>query len=395
MSKPKRPSPVHHGDVTLSVVRGPHEGRWYWRAKRGRDPEPWPDGLPHWMSAEEARTLPMGAFAAIAMASSPDPGAPTVLDAIGALLGHREALAGRKESTIRIDRWAARQIVGTPTARTEMAARPLCELTTVELSHWLAGLTHEPTKTRPEPQPLSSNSKAKVLALLRASIAFGVRRGWWGPLRADLPAVKPKREMARWAPPEAAVLAYLDWLADNAPRGVWLATRIQAETGCRIGEVAGQRGVEGARWADFDLLAEPAVWHLREGKTGARRVVLSAALAGLLRAEAGRLEQPDGPIAEDKPEAVDGSTWLRLYSLGYVTAMAEQGVLVRRIRTHDLRHRYLSEAVARGVDLKTISAQCGVGVETLLRNYTHTHDQRRAESAEVLSLGGPRLRGVG
>lgn len=402
MSTPKRPASVPHGDVTLSVVRHrQRDQRWYWRAKRGRKVEPWPEGLDRWMTVGEARTLPMGHFAAEPAPQTPDPEperAPTVHDAIDALVTHRESFPGRARSTTRTDRWTARQIVGTPEQRTAFASSPIAQLDEVTVARWLAGLRTQGTKGRPEGKPLSANSRIKVKAMLMSAIQHGVSRGWWPPPGVEGPRIKQQREIPRWAPPESAVRAYLAWLQDHAPRGVWLITYLQAETGCRAHEVGGKRYQEGARWADLELDMEPAVWRVDGNtKTGARRIVLPRALGAVLRAERGRRLFDDGHVllTPDRPPGTDAATWVNSYGRAYVVAMAEQGVLARRIRTHDLRHRWISEAVARGRDLKTISAQAGVSIETLIRDYTHTSDQRRAETAEAMSLGAVGLREVG
>ncbi len=63
------------------------------------------------------------------------------------------------------------------------------------------------------------------------------------------------------------------------------------------------------------------------------------------------------------------------------------------VSPHLLRHAFVSELVARGFDVKLISEITGHSPEVLLRNYTHTSDERKREAME--SLAGTRAAAVG
>ena len=63
----------------------------------------------------------------------------------------------------------------------------------------------------------------------------------------------------------------------------------------------------------------------------------------------------------------------------------------RRVRFHDLRHTFATEALEHGMDVKTLSAVIGhVSAATTLDIYTHVTDQMRTQAAEKIDrrMGG-------
>ena len=57
----------------------------------------------------------------------------------------------------------------------------------------------------------------------------------------------------------------------------------------------------------------------------------------------------------------------------------------RRVRFHDLRHTFATEALEHGMDVKTLSAVIGhVSAATTLDIYTHVTDQMRTQAAEKI-----------
>lgn len=180
------------------------------------------------------------------------------------------------------------------------------------------------------------------------------------------------------------------WVAldtsDEAPAAV-AAIRLLVLTGLRCGEALS------LRWQDVDL--DGARLQLRDSKTGARRVLLSAPAVELLRSVpqngefvfSGKL---DRVTREERPLADLTHPWQRIRAKAGLSA----------IRLHDLRHSYASVAIGSGHSLPEVGKLLGHRNVATTARYAHLVED--AERRAVRSVGDaiaraikpPRLRSV-
>ena len=60
----------------------------------------------------------------------------------------------------------------------------------------------------------------------------------------------------------------------------------------------------------------------------------------------------------------------------------------KRVRFHDLRHTFATNAIASGMDIKTLSSIIGhISTETTVNIYTHLTDQMKQEAAKQIDSG--------
>ena len=142
-------------------------------------------------------------------------------------------------------------------------------------------------------------------------------------------------------------------------------------TGCRRNEVLE------LRWDDIDRTAGEL--RLRDGKTDARMVPLTPAVAGVLE-DIPRV--PDNPwvIAGQKPGA-------RMTNVNdpWLVVRARAGLEDARI--HDLRHSWASRALAQGESLSMIGKLLGHSdIETTAR-YAHLARDSIHDAAERIADG--------
>jgi integrase len=141
-------------------------------------------------------------------------------------------------------------------------------------------------------------------------------------------------------------------------RPCWrLALRTLAETGMRVSEL------HELEWQDVDLVGSR--FRVRGGKTAAARrwVAVPPELLDQIAADT----PPDDRTAERR--VFPGATRQAVMHV-IIRACASAGIA--RYTTHDLRHRYISVQVARGVPITTISAQVGhTGKAMTLDTYSH------------------------
>ncbi len=353
VSRPVRPTTRRRGSITAHVVRprgprGPQDGRWYWRARRGRT-NLWSG----WASDEEI----VARLAELAVAIEDDPMLSTrstvgqVLDAwLKYFLTLRRRPASHQIAQCSVDR-----------LRHSLKAIRSGKLTTSAVQRWASGA-------------LDRYSHSTVEADLRR-----LRCVWrWArdPERCpQLPQIgtvdlglPPRRH--RHTPSDPEVMAVHTHLRARAPRWVVRAFELQAVLGTRIGETTA------LRWSDVNLVVGDA---LVSGKTGARVVPLPPAM--LVRLRAWRDEAPAGlVIGADAPDsAVSGMAgWLR---------KACDDVGCRRWTMHALRRRAVDRLARAGVDVGTAAALMGHSVQVMLDAYRQVTDDDRRRAAQAAALG--------
>jgi integrase len=211
-------------------------------------------------------------------------------------------------------------------------------LTTSEVQDWIAGLGLKP------------GSVKRYLATLRALLDYaGVDPN---PAR-DRRVRLPREQRAVVEPPSAA-----DVEAIILHGGRWrLLLTTLAETGMRVGEACE------LEWRDVDEAGTR--FRIRHGKTAAARRWV--AVPDDLMAEITRSAPPDdrGPATRVFPGATVGA-------VGSAVDRACKNAKIAHYHPHDLRHRWASLQVARGVPITMISAQLGHSSKALtLDTYSH------------------------
>ena len=146
------------------------------------------------------------------------------------------------------------------------------------------------------------------------------------------------------------------------------AIRLLILTGCRKNEIVT------LRWDDIDRTAGELL--LRDGKTGARRVILTPAMEWLLE-RIPRIEGNPWVIAGKNPgdhlKNLD-AIWLRL----------RKRAGLDDVRIHDCRHSYASRALAIGEAIPLISEVLGHRKFSTTARYAHlARDGERASAAKV------------
>ena len=146
------------------------------------------------------------------------------------------------------------------------------------------------------------------------------------------------------------------------------ALRLLMLTGCWTGEILT------LRWDDVDRTA--GVLRLRDGKTGARRVILTPAMVWLLE----RI-----PRIEGNPWVITGKNpGDHLKNLDAIWLRLRKRAGLDDLRIHDCRHSYASRALAIGEAIPLISEVLGHRKFSTTARYAHlARDGERASAAKV------------
>jgi len=212
-------------------------------------------------------------------------------------------------------------------------------ITPADVQEWIAGLSLRPSSVR------------RYVATLRAVLDFvGV-----DPNPARDGRVKlPREERTVVDPPSAADV---EAILAHSPRRWWLSLRTLEQTGMRVGEL---RDLE---WRDLDVSGSR--FRVRNGKTAtARRWV---AVPEWLMQEIADTCPPDDRTPERRvfpgfsPDVAKN-----------VMARACKAAAIAHFHPHDLRHRYASVQIGRGVPVTQVAAQLGHAKKSLtLDTYSH------------------------
>ena len=187
--------------------------------------------------------------------------------------------------------------------------------------------------------PHAANGVLKIVAkMLSLAVEWGLREHGPNPCRAVRKYRTHPRERFLTDEEYCRLGRAVDELEakGKVSRHAAAAIRLLVLTGCRRNEVLE------LRWDDIDRTAGEL--RLRDGKTGARMVPLTPAVAGVL-AEIPRV--PDNPwvIAGQKPGA-------RMTNVNDPWLVVRARAGLEDVRIHDLRHSWASRALALGESLR-------------------------------------------
>lgn len=198
---------------------------------------------------------------------------------------------------------------------------------------------------------LKASSMRRYIDTLRAVLDYaGV-----DPNPARDPRVRlPKEERVEVEPPSDA---QVEAIIRHSPAKWRLTLRTLAGTGMRVGEL------HALEWRDVDEAGSR--FRVRGGKTRAARRWVAAPPE--LMAEIAAATPPDDRTAERR--VIPGATPSTIKN---IMRRACQSAGIALYSPHDLRHRYASVQVARGVPLPMVAAQLGHSRKSLtLDTYSH------------------------
>ena len=148
---------------------------------------------------------------------------------------------------------------------------------------------------------------------------------------------------------------------------VTAAIRLLILTGCRVGEILN------LQWKDVDI--ENGFLHLRQSKTGAKKVLLAAPAAKVISDLKPISLYVIAGADPKKPRSDLKRPWRRILqhsSLGH-------------LRLHDLRHSYASVGAASGMGLPVIGKLLGHSSPTTTNRYAHLADDPVRRAAESIA----------
>ncbi len=320
------------------------------------------------ISADQARRKAAMIIARIKAGEVPDPTPPapvvepTVADLVERYL--REHVAVRcKPRTAEAYRWLVSKFVLPELGGMEVSA--------VERQH-IAALHHRHRDT-----PYQANRILEVVRkMFNLAEAWGLRQDGGNPCRFVQKYKEQKRE--RFLTEDefrrlGQVLSEVEAEGSETISAI-AAIRLLMLTGCRLSEV------QTLRWEDVDL--EAGELRLRDSKTGARMVPLSATAVAMLAAL---------PRADDNPWVIVGrKAGAHLTDLQHPWRRVRARAGLDDVRLHDLRHSFASRALALGESLPMIGKLLGhTQVQTTAR-YAHlANESVKASGARVSdSIGG-------
>ncbi|MFV3129254.1 tyrosine-type recombinase/integrase [Niveispirillum sp. KHB5.9] len=248
------------------------------------------------------------------------------------------------------------------------------ELTKTQIERWQAGMVRKGPDT--ETVRRSKDTANRVLSMLRAALnlaaadaAHGLSDAAWRHVKA-FPRVGAPREV-HWTGEQVAELI------DAASPEFADLIRAGFLTGARYGELAG------ADVRDFD--AAGGVLTIRQGKTGARAIILHREAVQFFEgATVGR--DGDEPLI---PRA-GGARWGKSHQHRPMKAALLAAALDPDGTFYALRHSYISRAIEGGVPLTVIAENCGTSIRMIEKTYGKVLAAKRRE---FLERGAPSLAG--
>jgi integrase len=212
-------------------------------------------------------------------------------------------------------------------------------ITPADVQAWIASTTLKPSSIR------------RYMDTLRAVLDYaGVDPN---PARSRHVRL-PREDKAVLEPPSAA---HVEAIVEACKPRWRLAVRTLVETGMRVGEL------HDLEWRDVDQAGSR--FRIRSGKTRAARrwVGVPEPLMGDIVAET----PPDDRTGERR--VFPGATPMAIHKV-VVRACERAGI--PRFHPHDLRHRYASVQIARGVPVPNLAAQLGHAKNSItLDTYSH------------------------
>jgi integrase len=245
--------------------------------------------------------------------------------------------------------------------------------------------------------PLSASAVREVHTVLSGAFKQAVAWGWTGNNPAKL-ATPPSAGKSGVSPPNATDVARLLTAATAEDPELGLFLRLAVVLGARRGELCG------LKWRDVDLddgevLIASSVARVagrplldKDTKTHAkRRVAVGGETVELLRAH--RLRQAEVALACGASLPPDAYVFSRAADAGKPISPEWishrlQDLAVRlgvRCRLHDLRHFMVTQLVAGGVDLRTVSGRAGhADGHMTLGTYAHFQQAQDRQAADFM-----------
>jgi len=222
-------------------------------------------------------------------------------------------------------------------------------------------------------KPFTANAVLIILGkMLSLAEAWGLRAKGTNPCRFVRRYPEPQRERFLTREEFRRLGVVLDEAESEGSvhKSAVAAIRLLLLTGCRKAEILG------LKWDDIDRTSGEL--RLRDGKTGARMVPLSPAVADLLDAM---------PRVAGNPWVIAGRKSGRPLSglFGQWKKLRERAGL-DDVRIHDLRHSYASRALAVGESLTMIGAL--LGHRKIASTARYAHLMRDTEKTAAAKVGG-------
>ncbi|HYF26548.1 MAG TPA: tyrosine-type recombinase/integrase [Baekduia sp.] len=373
--------PVTVGDIVAYYVRargvrGPHDGRVYWRARQGKRTV--------WVGWATSRECAIE-LAALLQSGTVRPRVAdirTVRDLLEYWVGTEvDEDPERAESTIYAIRGArnhpSRKGLGGATGR-------LCrDLGDVSVDRLTLDVLTDWRRRRQSRKGGAPHTLRAELGYLAAAWAWG--RGIGATPDAPLPVLEiPKRNSRpRHTPSTNDVAMVARWMRDNAPPWAMALLLLQAATGARIGEVAG------VRWCDIDGAKRTV---RVDGKTGPRTIhrVRADVLAAVHRLRGNETEAWYVARRRDQQDQVVwGVSRHTADNVGRYIDAACEALGLERWTSHGVRRMCVTTAIRNGVKLAAAADMFGHSVAVMLDIYNALQDEDRIEAGEAAALGVP------
>jgi integrase len=276
--------------------------------------------------------------------------------------------------------WYEKRLILERFAR-DHARKKVAELRPYDLQKWIAD--HSDWKSR--------DTKAKICATVQAALNWAAKSG----LVAKNPVVAYKVSGGNRRRPMTAREFRLLWGASRQGKatGRWSSSGRRYRETLLIMKLTGARPSEirDLAWPDIDLDRGVILLgqHKTAGKTGKPRVIpLTNRLVGLLVA-IGRRDGTDGVVFR----TVHGGPWHR-NSLALKTMRLRRALgLPEDLSPYTVRHRFGTQGVKKGVDLKTLATVMGHSRVTTLEHYVHIAGDYDHLRKAVERVNSPHRRG--
>lgn len=344
----RRPKALGPPGLRSRVVRGPKDGRWYWRTERADKSV----ADTRWATAAEMRTVNRQ-LAEQGAASIPDADTASIdmLDRLlGAYIAYLDDMGQHAAGSLTAYRLQRTQIKESGGGGYDVE-----RLDSGALEQLRANLAR---------RPLAPRSVRGCLHLVSAAWKWGRREGLTPDREVAMPEVKiPKTP--QYTPNQAQIAEVVEVL-DGWPR---LAVRLIWATGARIGEIAS------LEWSAVDL--DDGTVTL-DGKTGPRIVPLHEALVADIRAWPRSVDQVLGvafnTVRVNLPRRI-----------GEACTATKQ----RHWTPQALRRAAVDELQRAGVDVKTAADLLGHSPQVMLEYYRQVTDDDRRVAMKRARLGLP------
>lgn len=354
----KTPKPIRVAGYSCSVLaaRGQRDdGRWYWRIRHAQAV-----AESGWYTREEVERVAAGLVVAPDRRRAPE--CRTVRDLLELWLGVKVERAPERS----VQTWTA-------TARALVAQLgdvQVERLTLAQLDSYVSTRrAHGCRKKGEEGRGIASMTISRELRILREAWTWGRGRGYTPDRDLATPKVSnaPEREHPTPTPEEVVLLL------GGLSGWPYLAVRILAATGLRLGELATLR-------RDHIRVDGDVVWLDVSGKTKERPVPVFGPVARELRAIAGE----EGLVLPMAPGSVATLLPIRMRE-----ACEEVGIPA--YTPHALRRMAVDRLYTSGADVGASAKMLGHSPEVALKHYRNARTAEVIEAARTLS-GPPKPR---